>query len=120
MHGYCVAPFGVEEGTRVELPRQEVGIVVGEPANFRFFSSSVRRQDRAGAWVTKVTGEDMEELPELSLTLAAKGRPAGEVVFAHLQAEVTEVGTLKLTVVPAVPLVEGEVFELELELSVRS
>jgi Hsp70 protein len=118
VHGFCVAPFGIEEGTRVDVPRQEVGIVVGEPASFRFFSSSVRRQDQAGTWVTKVPSDDIEELPELSVTLEAKGRPIGDIVFAHLQAEVTEVGTLKLTVVPEAPLVEGEVFELEL--SVRS
>ena len=44
----CVAPFGMEEGTEVELPGAEFGLVVGEPAEFRFFGSSVRRDDRPG------------------------------------------------------------------------
>ncbi len=44
----CVAPFGMEEGTEAELPAQEFGLVVGEPVHFRFFGSSVRRQDQVG------------------------------------------------------------------------
>ncbi|HEY1109107.1 MAG TPA: Hsp70 family protein, partial [Opitutaceae bacterium] len=45
----CVAPFGMEEGTQADVPPQEFGLVVGEPTRFRFFSSSVRRDDAVGA-----------------------------------------------------------------------
>ena len=45
----CVAPFGMEEGTRADMPAAEFGLVVGEPVRFHFFGSSVRRDDRAGA-----------------------------------------------------------------------
>src|SRR5207249_3872586 len=44
----CVAPFGMEEGTQAEIPPQEFGLVVGEPTRFRFFASSVRRDDKPG------------------------------------------------------------------------
>jgi len=44
----CVAPFGMEEGTEAELPALELGLVIGEPVHFRFFASSVRRQDGVG------------------------------------------------------------------------
>ena len=37
----CVAPFGMEEGTRPSCPPRELGLVVGEPAHFRFFASSL-------------------------------------------------------------------------------
>ena len=40
----CVVPFGMEEGTS-DLPGQEFGLVVGEPAEFRFLSSTVRKSD---------------------------------------------------------------------------
>jgi len=46
-----VAPFGMEEGTSVRIPGREFGLVVGEPAEFRFFSSSVRKNDAPGAMV---------------------------------------------------------------------
>ena len=43
----CVAPFGMEEGSDAALPPQEFGLVVGEPVQFRFFGSSVRRRRHA-------------------------------------------------------------------------
>ena len=43
----CVAPFGMEEGSDAALPPQEFGLVVGEPVQFRFFGSSVRRRRSA-------------------------------------------------------------------------
>ena len=36
----CVAPFGMEEGSQINLPDQEFGLVVGEPAEFRFLGST--------------------------------------------------------------------------------
>ncbi len=52
----CVVPFGMEEGTDATIPDREFGLVVGEPAEFRFLSSSVRKQDQVGAcWRTGVT-----------------------------------------------------------------
>src|SRR5262249_31555280 len=37
----CVVPFGMEEGTEADVPGQEFGLVVGEPAEFRFLGSTV-------------------------------------------------------------------------------
>src|SRR5205823_5319809 len=42
MRALCVAPFGMEEGTEAEVPGQALGLVVGEPAEFRFLASSTR------------------------------------------------------------------------------
>jgi len=44
----CVVPFGMEEGTEADVPGEEIGLVVGEPATFRFFSSATRKQDHPG------------------------------------------------------------------------
>src|SRR5258708_39850981 len=44
----CVVPFGMEEGTEATIPDREFGLVVGEPAEFRFLSSTIRKQDRVG------------------------------------------------------------------------
>ncbi len=41
----CVVPFGMEEGSEAAIPNREFGLVVGEAAEFRFLSSSVRKQD---------------------------------------------------------------------------
>jgi hypothetical protein len=90
----CLAPMGMEEGTTAELPGEEVGLVVGEPASFRLFASSSRREDRPGD-VAEDAGE-LQELPQVETTLPPDGRVAGEVVPVRLRAHVTEIGTLEL------------------------
>jgi len=96
----CVAPFGMEEGTEADLPPQEVGLVVGEPVRFRFFGSSVRREDQVGTVLEQWLPEELEELEEITATLPADERNPGEVVPVRLRAAVTEVGTLRLEAVP--------------------
>jgi len=91
----CLAPFGMEEGSGVDLPGAEFGLVVGEPAQFRFFGSSVRRADRAGSVVEGWSAGELEELAPVEATLAADGEQ-GRTVPVRLRAEVTGVGTLEL------------------------
>jgi hypothetical protein len=94
----CVAPFGMEEGTTAEIPPQEFGLVVGEPTQFRFFSSSLRRDDVVGAMLDEYSGSDeLEEVAPIETTLPAHTPDAaGRLVPVNLQAAVTEIGTLEL------------------------
>ncbi len=108
----CVAPFGMEEGTDAALPPQEFGLVVGEPVHFRFFGSSVRRQDQVGTLLDFWGPEELQELEEIQATLPAEGRTAGEVVPVRLHARVTEAGTLELE---AVPRGNGERWKVEFD-----
>lgn len=108
----CVAPFGMEEGTEAALPPQEFGLVVGEPVHFRFFGSSVRRQDQVGTLLDFWGPEELQELEEIQATLPSEGRTAGEVVPVRLHARVTEAGTLELE---AVPRGNGERWKVEFD-----
>ncbi|HWY86719.1 MAG TPA: Hsp70 family protein, partial [Gemmataceae bacterium] len=90
----CVVPFGMEEGTEADLPAQEFGLVVGEPAEFRFLGSTTRRTDHVGVMVEEWEGE-IDELSPLATTLEAPGKE-GRMVPVHLHSKVTEVGTLEL------------------------
>jgi molecular chaperone DnaK (HSP70) len=96
----CVVPFGLEEGSDPVAPPQEFGLVVGEPVRFRFFGSSVRREDEVGELLEEWREEELEELAEIQTVLPAKDHKKGEVVAVRLQATVTEVGTLELTAIP--------------------
>jgi molecular chaperone DnaK (HSP70) len=97
LKAFCVAPFGMEEGTEVDLPEQEFGLVIGEPVQFRFLGSTLRRQDAPGIMVEEWE-EQIEELEPVAVTLeAAKGM--GRTVPVHLHSKVTEVGLLELTCV---------------------
>ncbi len=99
LNAICIAPFGMEEGDRAPLPTQEVGLVVGEPVRFRFFGSSVRRDDPVGASFEILPNSDLVEQEPIEVNLPAEGRKVGEVVPVKLTAKVTEVGTLQLEAV---------------------
>ena len=87
-----VAPFGMEEGSGHKIPDRTFALTVGEPAQFRFFQSSTRKDDPPGAMVEDV-GEDFEELAPIEVTLPGN---AGEAVPVSLEALVTEIGVLEL------------------------
>ncbi len=110
----CVAPFGMEEGTVSALPAHELGVVVGEKVSFRFFGSTVRRGDPAGAELERWKDDELVELSPIEVTLPTEGRRAGDVVPVKLHAEVTEVGTLLLAAIPTKPLKKDERWKVEL------
>ncbi|AUX35765.1 MULTISPECIES: Hsp70 family protein [Sorangium] len=114
----CLAPFGMEEGTEATLPPQEFGVVVGEPVRFRFFSSSVRRDDQAGTELEHWKPGELEELSPIEVTLPAEGRREGDMVPVQLRASVTEVGTLLLEAIPREAQKPNERWRIEL--SVRA
>lgn len=90
----CVVPFGMEEGTEARIPEREFGLVVGEPAEFRFLSSTVRKQDQIGS-LLEDWGDEIEELSPLEVTLKLDGQE-GAILPVRLETRVTEVGTLEL------------------------
>ena len=90
----CVVPFGMEEGTEATIPNREFGLVVGEPAEFRFLTSSIRKQDHVGS-LLEDWGDDLEELGPLEVTLTLDGQQ-GTVVPVRLETRVTEIGTLEV------------------------
>jgi hypothetical protein len=90
----CVVPFGMEEGTEATVPGREFGLVVGEPAEFRYLSSTVRKQDHVGS-LLEDWGTDVEELSPLQVTLKLDGQQ-GAIVPVRLATRVTELGTLEV------------------------
>ncbi|MFA0056574.1 Hsp70 family protein [Vibrio echinoideorum] len=102
MEALCVAPFGMEEGSSVQVPSQEFGLVIGQPVHFQFFGSTTRREDVAGTHLDHWAPEDLDELPEIQVTLpVSEGRREGEVVPVTLASRVTELGTLYLEAIAA-------------------
>jgi hypothetical protein len=107
----CVAPFGMEEGSELELPGQEFGLVVGEPVAFRFFGSTTRRQDHIGDVLEFWGPDELQELNEIQADLPAEGRTPGDVVQVKLHALATESGTLELVAVAR----EGQRWKVEFD-----
>jgi hypothetical protein len=93
----CVAPFGMEEGTEADVPPQEFGLFVGEPTQFRFFSSSTRREDLPGTMLDDAShNEELEEVAPIETSLPAGKSEPGKLIPVNLQAAVSELGLLEL------------------------
>ena len=93
----CVVPMGMEEGTQADVPAADLGLVVGEPAVFRFLSSTTRRDDPIGAVVERWNSEEIQELAPLETALPVEGDAEGATVPVRLHSHVDEVGTLQLS-----------------------
>jgi len=85
-----VAPFGMEEGSGLRIPDREFGLIVGEPAEFRFFCSAVRKNDAPGQLIEEF-GDDLEELAPMEVQLTGSG-----IVPVSFETVVTETGVLQL------------------------
>lgn len=92
----CVVPFGMEEGAESDVPGAEFGLVVGEPVQFRFLSSTARRHDRLGSTVEDWDSALVELAPvEVSLPATTK-TSAGATVPVRLRSRITATGSLEL------------------------
>ncbi len=116
MKALAVVPFGLEEGSKVELPQRRFALVVGEPAEFRFFSSLSRKSDAPGTLLDE-TGEELEELAPIEVFLPPhKDETREEVVPVTLESNVTETGMLELWCVAA----DGRRWRLEFNVRERA
>ena len=87
-----VAPFGMEEGTGVQIPDRRFALSVGERSQFRFFASTERKEDAAGLLLDEIP-PGLDETAPVEATL--DGKP-GETVAVTLETLVTETGMLEL------------------------
>jgi hypothetical protein len=96
LRGLCVVPIGMEEGTEADVPSDEIGLVVGEPAHFRFFRSSVRAQDRPGDVLASWTEDELIETDPLEATLPADESVDEPYVPVKFHSRLTELGVFEL------------------------
>ena len=92
----CVVPFGMEEGTEVRVPSAAIGLVVGEPCLFRFFSSAVRKDDQPGDVLEHWSDEELSETDPLATTLPAEQANEEDYVPVQFESRLTEVGVFEL------------------------
>jgi molecular chaperone DnaK (HSP70) len=89
----CLIPRGHEEGETVELGNRTFNLTLGRPVQFPLFTSTSDRVVSSGDIVT-VTG-DLHPLPPIHTVLKSAEEKTGHVPV-HLQAILTEIGTLEL------------------------
>ncbi len=115
----CVVPNGMEEGTEVDVPSDPIGLIVGESARFRFFSSANRKTDQPGELLQRWSPDELSETDSLEATLSASdidngNTPDDDYVPVTFHSRITELGVLELCCVH-----ESEDKRWKLEFSVR-
>ncbi|WNG49292.1 hsp70 family protein [Archangium minus] len=106
----CLIPRGFEEGNQVDIGERSFTLTLGRPVQFTLYSTTSDRIDKPGDVVT--LSEDLKPLPPIHTVLKGAAGKTAEVPV-HLQAGLTEIGTLELF---AVSNVADERWRLEFEL----
>lgn len=104
LKGICVAPFGMEEGTELQLQDQEFALVVGELSTFRFFSHltptlSNGTSPQMGT-IIKNWKKELTELHPLEARLS-KEEEDGKTIRVKIRSRFTELGMLEVWCVAA-------------------
>ena len=100
LHAVCVLPRGMEEGTETAVPVDGVGVVVGQPVRFRFFSSPVRT-DTPGERLPRWPQGELIETDPVAATLDPGENAPGSFVPVRFESRLTELGEFELWCVAA-------------------
>jgi hypothetical protein len=114
LRALCVVPFGMEEGTETDVPGDEIGLVVGEPVAFRFFSSLSRKHDQPGTLLSSWSEDELAETDSLEASLPAIEEFQDQYVPVKFHSKITELGVFELWCVSTV-----SAYRWKLEFSVR-
>jgi molecular chaperone DnaK (HSP70) len=90
----CLVPRGAEEGSTVEVDREDLQLVANRPVSFRLYSSLTRSDDQAGQIVEFAEGEDVHEHAPLQAVIRF-GKQGERLIPVKLGARLTEIGTLE-------------------------
>jgi len=91
----CIAPFGMEEGSEIQLEGETFALRTGAPVKFSFLSSTVRKDDSVGYDLEDWGEEEMDGHHSMEVSLEKVEGLEGAVPV-QLRARVTEVGGLEL------------------------
>jgi hypothetical protein len=97
MRTVCLAPRGSEEGSVLEIDREDLQLVANKPVSFRLYSSLARTEDKLGDVVEFAAGDPDLHLHAPLQAVIRFGRKAEErTIPVKLGARLTEVGTLEI------------------------
>jgi hypothetical protein len=91
----CLMPRGTEEGSTLELDRDDLHLVANKPVSFRLYSSLTRIDDRLGQSVDVSQIADLHTHAPLNAVIRF-GKSGERLVPVKLRIRLTEIGTLEL------------------------
>ena len=96
LQAICVVPFGMEEGSELDVPGREIGLVVGREAKFRFFAAADRKRDTVGTTLRDWDESELVETAPMELTLDVAEAPEEGFVPVRFHSRVSELGVFEL------------------------
>ncbi len=100
LQAICVVPFGMEEGSELDVPGREIGLVVGREAKFRFFAAAGRKEDKVGTVLRDWDEDELVETAPMELTLDVTQEPQDGAhegfVPVRFHSRVSELGVFEL------------------------
>jgi len=96
LRALCVAPQGMEEGSEAEVWGDPVGVMVGKPATFRFFASSVRNTDTVGTRLDRWSPDELVETQPITVCLSCETETGEAFLPVRFVSRVTELGMFEL------------------------
>jgi molecular chaperone DnaK (HSP70) len=91
----CLVPRGAEEGSTLEIDRDDLQLIANRPVSFRLYSSLTRTEDRPGE-VVEFAANDESLHTHAPLNAVLRFGKAGErLIPVKVGARLTEIGTLE-------------------------
>lgn len=88
----CVAPQGMEEGSRARIDEEEFVIVTGETVLFDIMGSTCRHKDKPGTVLENWKEGELIDISTIETTLEGE---YGRMIPVSFEIQVTEIGTLE-------------------------
>jgi hypothetical protein len=92
----CIAPRGAEEGSVLEVDREELQLVANKPVQFQLYSSLLRTEDKLGDIVELPDDEDRHVHAPLQAVIRFGKRAEEKAIPVKLGVRLTEVGTMEM------------------------
>ena len=80
----------------MQIDSQEIGLVLGQPARFRFFGSSTRKSDSGGEVLQSWNSDELDETDPLEATLTSETETENTYVPVQFESRITELGMFEL------------------------
>jgi molecular chaperone DnaK (HSP70) len=91
----CLVPRGAEEGSTLEIDRDDLQLIANRPVSFRLYSSLTRTEDRPGEVVEFASGDESLHTHAPLNAVLRFGKTGERMIPVKVGARLTEIGTLE-------------------------
>ncbi len=91
----CLVPRGAEEGSTLEIDRDDLQLIANRPVSFRLYSSLTRTEDRPGEVVEFAAGDESLHTHAPLHAVLRFGKAGERQIPVKVGARLTEIGTLE-------------------------